>query len=237
MKVIRKLRSWLRGNTANERPLRRSEYDERLRMSLRDWLRFHQKEIVLDKVTWMGKRIWKNVLDAWIYQEIIWEYKPDVIVEIGGKFGGGTLFLAHLMDMIGRGTVISIETDRSSYDVKHPRITELTGSSSDSWVLSEAEKLCRGKKVIVIQDGDHRKFQVLKDLQNYSRLIPIGGYFIVEDGIVDLFHPGDGLGFDKDGPLAAVETFLEGNKTFAIDKNRERYLLTYNPKGYLKRIA
>ena len=231
-------RAWaaLCGKDSDQSPLRRAEYDDRYGMSLREYLRFHQREIVFDKVSWMGKRVWKNVLDAWIYQEIIWEVQPEVIVEIGSKYGGSTLFLANILDIIGRGQVISIETDRSSYDVEHPRIIELTGASGDASILERARDLCRGKRVMVIQDGDHRKPQVLQDLENYSSLIPVGSYFVVEDGIVDLFHAGDGLGFETEGPLAAVESFLETHGGFEVDTNRERYLLTYNPKGYLKRV-
>ena len=58
-----------------------------------------------------------------------------------------------------------------------------------------------------------------------------------EDGIVDLYHHGDSLGFEEKGPLAAIEEFLTHNSHFVIDSSRERYLLTYNPKGFLKRIS
>jgi cephalosporin hydroxylase len=232
-------RAWaaLCGKESDPPPLRRAEYDDRYGMSLREWLRFHQGEIVFDKVSWMGKRIWKNILDAWIYQEIIWEVQPEVIVEIGSKYGGSTLFLANMLDLMGLGQVISIEIDRSSYDVDHPRIIELTGASGELPILEKAREICRNKRVMVIQDGDHRKSQVLQDLENYSGVVSVGSYFIIEDGIVDLFHAGDGLGFENEGPLAAVEAFLETNGNFEVDTNRERYLLTYNPKGYLKRVS
>lgn len=231
-------RAWsaLCGREYGPPPLRRAEYDISLRMSLREWLRFHQREIVLEKVSWMGRRVWKNVLDAWIYQEIIWEVQPDVIVEIGGKYGGSTLFLANMLDIIGRGRVVSIEIDRSNDDVEHPRIIKLTGASGDAFILKKTRDLCLSKRVMVVQDGDHRKPQVLQDLENYSGLVSVGSYFIIEDGIVDLFHAGDGLGFENEGPLAAVEAFLETHGNFEVDANRERYLLTYNPKGYLKKI-
>ncbi len=232
-------RAWaaLCGKDSDPPPLRRAEYEDRYRMSLKEYIRFHQREVVFDRVTWMGKRVWKNVLDAWIYQEIIWEVQPEIIVEIGSKYGGSTLFLANMLDLIGRGQVISIEIDRSSYDVTHPRVVELTGSSADPSIIEKAEGLCRGKKVMVIHDGDHRKPQVLTDLGNYSRFVSTGSYLIVEDGIVDLYHFGDGLGFKEPGPLAAVEEFVKKNRNFVIDPSRERYLLTYNPKGFLKRIS
>ena len=219
------------------KPLRRKSYQKKFEMSLREWLLYHQKKIVFDQVTWMGMPIWKNPLDAWIYQEIVYEVKPDVIVEIGSNYGGGTKYFADLLDLIGKGIVISIDMDRSNYNLKHKRVRELTGNSSDQKIVSEVSCLCKGKDVLVIQDGGHSLKQALEDLENYAKLVSLDSYFIMEDGIVDLFHHGDGLGFQEKGPLAAVENFLRRNPHFAVDSKKERYILTYNPKGFLKRIS
>ena len=207
-------------------------------MSLRSWLIMHQKEIVFNKVSWMGIPIWKNVLDAWVYQEIIHETKPDVVIEIGSQYGGSTKYLADLLEIIGNGMVISIDPCRAEYGLAHNRVCALTGKSADPDILAQVGERCRGKSVLVIQDGDHSKKQVLEDLNSYSRFVSLGSYFIVEDGIVDLFHNGDGLGFreEEPGPLAAIEEFLGRHPEFIADMGRERYILTYNPKGFLKRI-
>jgi len=225
--------------SVSEEPLRRKSYQQKYEMSLREWLIYHQKEIVFDRVTWMGTKTWKNILDLWIYQEIIYEIQPDVIVEIGSRYGGSTKYFANLSDLLNKGTVISIDTDRSVYDLEHKRVITLTGTSSDPGIISQVAELCRDKIALVIQDGDHSRKQVLEDLENYSEFVSLNSYFIVEDGIVDLFHYGDGLGFQEDtpGPLAAVEEFLEHHPQFIVDSERERYLLTYNPKGFLKRIS
>jgi cephalosporin hydroxylase len=53
---------------------------------------------------------------------------------------------------------------------------------------------------------------------------------------VDVFDPSVRLGWDKPGPLAAVREFLAGDDRFAMDRERERYLLTYNPGGFLRRV-
>jgi len=229
----------LAGNEISDKPLRRKSYHEKYKMSLRDWLIYHQKEIVIKQVTWMGTPIFKNVLDAWIYQEIIYEIQPDVIVEIGSGYGGSTKYFANLLDILNKGKVISIDKDRSIYNVEHKRVTALTGSSSDPEIVAKVAEACDNKAALLIQDGDHSRQQVSEDLENYSKFISLNSYFIVEDGIVDLFHYGDSLGFEEeeDGPLAAVEEFLEHHPEFEIDSVRERYLLTYNPKGFLKRIA
>lgn len=184
----------------------------------------------------MGIKIYKNPMDSWIYQEIIYDVQPDVIVEIGSKFGGSTKYFANLLDLLDKGQVISVDINRKHYDFEHPRVIALTGDSASPEIVSEVAQLCKDKTVLVIHDGDHSKKQVLKDLQNYAGFVTPGSYFIVEDGIVDLYHFGDGLGFKEGGPLAAVEEFLTENKNFVIDEQKERYILTYNPKGFLKRI-
>lgn len=184
----------------------------------------------------MGVRALKNPLDAWVYQEIIHDVKPDVIVEIGSYEGGSTLFFANMLDLLGHGTVISIDIDRSKYRVNHERIVAITGDSSAPDTIARVIELCRGRAVLVVHDGNHNKEQVLRDLQAYSKLVSVGSYFIVEDGIVDLFDPGDGIGQQKEGPLLAVEEFLRGNSNFVADLERERYILTYNPRGFLRRV-
>lgn len=205
-------------------------------MTLSKWLLHHQSNIVFEKCYWMGVRALKNPLDAWIYQEIIHEIKPDVVIEIGSAEGGGTLYLANLLDLVDKGKVISIDIDRSKYNVKHDRIVTITGDSASPEVVEKVAEQCNGKTVLVLHDGEHSREQVTKDLQAYSGFVSVNSYFIVEDGIIDLFKPKDSLGGRKDGPLIAVEQFIKNNSNFIVDKERERYILTYNPKGYLKRI-
>jgi cephalosporin hydroxylase len=184
----------------------------------------------------MGVRALKNPFDAWIYQEIIYEVKPDVIVEIGSAEGGSTLYFANLLDILRKGRVISVDIDRTKYKIKHKRIITVTGNSSSPGIISKVTKFCKGKSVLIIHDADHSKNQVLNDLNNYSPLVSIDSYFIVEDSIVDLFKPGVDFGDYREGPLAAVEEFLDKNNNFVADAKRERYILTYNPMGFLKRI-
>jgi cephalosporin hydroxylase len=214
----------------------RKDYRWKYSMKLKQWLIYHQKDIVFNKCSWMGVHTIKNPLDAWIYQEIIYDVQPDVIVEIGSFEGGSTLYLAHLLDILGKGMVISIDIDRKIYHVEHKRIVVITGDSSSQEVISKVSELSSGRSVLILHDGDHHKEQVLKDLQNYSKFVSLNSYFIVEDGVIDLFKPRDSLGSFGEGPLAAVEQFLEKNHDFIVDTERERYILTYNPRGFLKRI-
>lgn len=185
----------------------------------------------------MGTRALKNPFDAWIYQEIIYEVRPDIVAEIGSAEGGSTLYFANILDLIGKGAVISIDCDRSKFNVKHPRVMTLTGDSSSLEIIQKVSEMCKDKTVLMVHDANHIKKQVLRDLENYSKFVSVNSYFIVEDGTVDLFNPGEGMGaYEDGGPLEAVKEFLKNNSNFVVDKERERYLLTYNPHGFLKRV-
>jgi cephalosporin hydroxylase len=214
---------------------RRSDYRARLRMTLADWLLYHQHHVSFAECRWMGVKAYKSPLDAWILQEILFEVKPDVVVEIGSAEGGSTLYIASLMDLIGKGKVLSIDIDRTRFAAVHSRNVTLTGDSSSAPIVSQATEVCRGQSVLVVHDGDHRKEPVLRDLEAYAPLVSVGSYLIVEDGVIDLFRPGDGIGGFGDGPLAASEDFLARHPEFEVDASRERYLATYNPRGYLRR--
>ena len=205
-------------------------------MTVREWLIHHQTEVVFKGCSWFGVPAYKNPTDAWIYQELIYRVKPDAIIEIGSRIGGSTLYFAHLLDLIGSGEVISVDIDRSEFAVEHPRIVTVTGDSASDEVVTQVRTRCEGKRVMVCHDGDHTKAQVLKDLACYAPLVSVDSYFIVEDSFLDLFKPGDGVGMMNEGPLAAIDEFLAQNDAFEADESCERYLVTYNPRGYLKRV-
>lgn len=211
-------------------------YRRRLGLSLRQWLSYHQQHIVFEHCRWMGIPALKNPLDAWIYQEIIAEVRPEVIIEIGSKYGGSTLYLAHLLDALGQGSVLSLDIDRSEFRATHPRIVTLTGDSGSPAMIARVAEHCQGRRVLAIHDGNHARAAVYRDLCAYAPLVSANSYFIVEDGIVDLFVPGDGIGWNEEGPLAAIRQFLREHPHYQVDDQRERYLITYNPQGFLKRI-
>ena len=215
----------------------RADYRRPFAMSLRRWLLYHHREILHRQCYWMGARALKNPFDAWIYQEILHDVKPDVVIEIGSNEGGSTLFLAHMLDLIGKGRVVSVDIDRSRFHVSHARIDLVTGDSSADETVAQVAALCEGKRGLVIHDADHNKEPVLRDLRAYEKFVSVGSYLIVEDGIVDLFRPGDGLGWFAEGPLAAVEEFVREKPEFEVDRARERYVMTYNPKGFLRRVS
>ena len=216
-----------------------SEYLNLNRMTLAGWLDYHQKNVVFDKVSWMGIPTLKNVLDLWLYQELIFSLRPDLIIEMGSFKGGSTLYLAQLLEQLGHGRIVSVDLDHSHFMASHIRITTMTGSTQDPAIIARLKEAAAGLSVMIIHDADHSRKMVLADLQTYADLVSKNSYFIVEDGVVDLFSEDTLLGatMGGPGPLPAIREFLKQDPRFIIDRSCERYLLTYNPCGYLKKIA
>lgn len=181
----------------------------------------------------LGIATQKCPLDLFIYQEILYELKPDIIIESGTAFGGGALFLASICDLINKGQVITIDIKNNHHELQHKRITYLIGSSTSKEIVNQIKKIIKNKnKVLVILDSDHSKQHVFQELIIYSKFVTKGSYIIVEDSNVNghPVQPDHGP-----GPMEAIKEFMKQNKHFIIDKTREKFLLTFNPDGYLKR--
>jgi cephalosporin hydroxylase len=183
---------------------------------------------------WMGVPILKCPLDLWVYQELLNEIRPDLIIETGTYAGGSALYLAHLCDLLGNGNVVSVDIEARERPA-HPRVSYLTGSSVDPAVLRLVESRVAGaRKVMVILDSDHSFEHVCAELDAYSGFVTEDSYLIVEDTNLSghPVHPEQ-----ERGPLESVRHFLAGNALFVPDRSREKYLVTFNPLGYLRRTG
>lgn len=187
------------------------------------------------EATWLGAQALKNPLDLWVYQEILFETRPGLVVETGTYRGGSAFFFASMCDLLGGGDVVSIDVEpvRDDYP-EHPRITYLGGRSSvDPAVVAEVfeRAAAAGGRTLVVLDSDHSQAHVEAELAAYAPLVRVGGYVIVEDSNIGRIR--------KDllpGPLEAIETFLASTDEFEIDRSREKFLITFNPSGYLRRV-
>ena len=174
-------------------------------------------------------------LDMWVYQEILHELKPDLIIETGTYHGASAYFLASMCDLLGKGEIVTIDIEGRPGRPEHPRIEYVTGSSTSDAVLELVRERVKGKNcVIVILDSDHSMKHVRQELGLYSPLVTAGSYLVVEDGNVN-GHPVDPE--HGPGPSEAMEDFLKDSKEFKADLSREKVLLTFNPGGYLKRVG
>lgn len=186
---------------------------------------------------WFGVPIQKCPLDLWIYQEIIWRVKPDLIVETGTWKGGSALFMANICDIMGSGEIVTIDVSSSpdgAIRPEHRRITYLLGSSTSPEIIHQLqEKRARVRSCVVVLDSDHTKGHVLDELRLYSDLVNKDSYLIVEDTNINGHPVLDNFG---PGPWEAVEAFLAENADFSPDQGMEKFYLTFNPNGFLKRI-
>lgn len=200
---------------------------------------FHQlyyqtPEKTWDNTYWLGVPAEKCPLDLWIYQEIIYETKPDLIVETGTRFGGSALFLASICDLVGKGKVVTIDITDEHPQPSHKRITYLKGSSVSSDIINKVGLLVKDElSVMVILDSDHSAKHVLEELQLYSPFVTVGGYLILEDTNINGHPVAADFG---PGPMEALDEFLSQGDDFLVDTEKEKFFMTFNPRGFLKRI-
>lgn len=200
--------------------------------------------------SWMGRPIIQYPQDMLAMQEIIWNLKPDLIIETGIAHGGSLIYYASLLELIGKGEVLGIDIDIREHNKaaieNHPmykRIKMIQGSSIDPNIVAEVKKYAADKEMIlVVLDSNHTHQHVLAELQMYSPFVSLNSYVVVYDTIVeklpDNYLPGHirpwGIG---DNPLTAVNSFIEANRQFEIDKSiNDKLLISVAPDGYLKRI-
>jgi cephalosporin hydroxylase len=198
--------------------------------------------------SWLGRPVIQIPQDLFMMQEIIWEIKPDFIIETGIAHGGSLIFYASMLELIGKGKVIGIDIDIRHHNrveiEKHSlfhRIEMIEGSSISPDVIDHIKShTTDGKSILVALDSNHTHAHVLKELELYTPFVSMRSYCVVFDtGIEDLpkhmiidrpWGPGN-------NPKTAVWEFLETNDCFVIDKDIEaKLLITAAPDGYLKRI-
>lgn len=182
---------------------------------------------VWENTYWRGINSYKCPLDLWIYQEIIYNNRPDFIIETGTASGGTALFLSDILNIINNGSVLTIDINNSpGYSNSNHRIYYIQGNSISDSVIHEIEDIIhksKNKSVMAILDSDHSKEHVLKELEIYSSFVTSGQYLVVEDTNIIK-------------PLEAAMEFLKNNNEFYIDRSMEKFYLTFNPCGYLRKI-
>jgi cephalosporin hydroxylase len=183
-------------------------------------------------LSWFGYQTLKCPLDLWIYQELLVRTMPDFVVECGTYLGGSALYLAMILDLVGHGEVITIDADRGAVRPEHPRLTYLTGSSVDPFVVQAVSQRTGNGRAMVILDSDHRQAHVLAEMRAYAPLVQEGDYLVVEDTNVNGHPVWPGFG---PGPMEAVDQFLSESDEFIRDRRCERLLLTLQPGGWLRR--
>ncbi len=213
---------------------------------------------------WQGRPIIQYPQDMVAMQELIWQVKPDLIIETGIAHGGSLIFSASMLALldiseaieggktidpnISKRKVLGIDIDIRAHNREaieaHPmssRIEMIQGSSIAPEVIKQVQEVAQGyERILVCFDSNHTHEHVLAELEAYAPLTSVGSYCVVFDSIIedlpaDMFP--DRPWGPGDNPKTAVWEYLKAHPEFEIDKSiQHKLLVTVAPDGYLKRV-
>ncbi|MCL2199350.1 MAG: cephalosporin hydroxylase family protein [Defluviitaleaceae bacterium] len=225
--------------------------DKNLRAASINWMNALSPHKYTYNFTWMGLPIIQLPTDIIAMQELIWEVKPDLIIETGIARGGSVVFYASMLELLGEGgKVIGIDIDIRSHNreaiEQHPmskNIILIQDSSTSDDVIKKLDDYIKEndcKRVLVTLDSNHTHEHVLEELRLYSPFVTKGSYVVVFDTVVEDMPGGSfpDRPWDKgDNPKTAVWEFLKENDCFEINSEIDsKLLISVAPEGYLKRV-
>ena len=223
--------------------------DEQLKKMSLEWMIKADKYKYTYNFTWLGRPIIKFPNDIVIMQEIIWEVKPDLIIETGIAHGGSIIFSASMLELLGGdGQVVAVDIDIRQHNRReiemHPmykRITMLEGDSTSPAIVNQVQEIAQKKsKVMVFLDSLHTHEHVLKELELYSPMVSVGSYLVIPDTFIEFFPKGYYANRPWDvgnNPMTALKEFMAKNDNFIINREKaDKLMITEAFDGYLKKI-
>jgi len=237
---------------ARNKQVEKNKTDSRLIGATYDYTKEIIRTNYVKNFTWMGRPILQYPSDMFVMQELIWEVKPETIIETGTAFGGTAIFYASVMSSL-TGFVITIDKEIRKHNrtaiEEHPiqydqdgytwAVHIIEGDSVDPETIREVKELIR-YPVMVVLDSDHTHDHVLQELKLYSPLVSVGSYIVVFDTAIEIFmkkKPKDRPWGPGNNPMTAVQEFMKGNDEFIVDTEVEaRAGITGAPGGWLRRI-
>ena len=214
--------------------------------------------------SWLGRPIIQYPQDMVAMQELVWQIKPDLIIETGIAHGGSLIFSSSMLSLLDycdaieqgviidpnlpRRRVLGVDIDIRAHNrtaiEEHPmsnRIDMIQGSSIDPDIIEQVHDFARDyQRILVCLDSNHTHDHVLAELEAYASLTTLGSYCVVFDTIVedmpaDMFP--DRPWGPGDNPKTAVWEYLKSHPEFEIDKQIDhKLLISVAPDGYLKRV-
>ena len=186
-----------------------------------------------NKMSYRGIPLRKCPFDYIIYQMIISELQPDLIIEIGSDQGGSALYMADILEFNNKGIVhaIDIKNNENKFVNENKRIKWF----SKGWENYEVDKT-KYNNILIIEDSTHYSHDTLAILKKFNEYVTINSYFIIEDGIVDELKMSKAF---YGGPLKAIKEFIKLNDDFIVDRKWCDFFgvnATFNVNGYLKKI-
>lgn len=239
-------------NQQNHSPLRKyvltkkDKNFEQLKEAGWNWVKASAANKLSYEIDWLGVPVIQTPEDLVLMQELIFKVRPDFIIECGIAHGGGLIYYASLLELLGKGKVIGVDIEIRKHNRKvieaHPlfkRIEMIEGDSTFQEVINEIRKrIAKNSKVIVCLDSNHTKEHVLKELKLYKDFVIPGCYIVVFDTVISELAKA-GIGPEKylnNSPKEAVEEFLKKNDNFEIDETFNKLYISDSLNGYLKRV-
>lgn len=235
--------------TRNAEHIKDMGRDEALKATTHEWFLDATRHEYSYHFTWMGRPIIQFPQDIVAMQELIWQIKPDLIIETGIAHGGSLVFYASMLELLGgQGKVVGIDIDIRPHNREaieaHPmakRIHMIEGSSVDAATVAKVEAIAKGHaRIMVVLDSNHTHDHVLQELRSYAPLVTKGSYLVVFDTVVESmpksYFPDRPWG-PGDNPWTAAHTFLLETERFEVDETiPNKLLVTVAPDGYLRCI-
>ena len=185
-------------------------------------------------VTYRGIPMLKNPFDYVLYQMLINDIKPDLIIEIGSYNGASALYYSDILDLIGNGIIHSIDIeDHVHLLAKQKSNIKFFTTGYQNYDINYAKEF---NKILVIADGSHKYDDVLGALNKFAPIVSLNSYFVIEDGIINALKMQKNF---NGGPLKAINKFLIESNNFIIDRKYCDFFgknATFNVDGFLKRI-
>lgn len=204
--------------------------------------------------TWLGRPIIQIPADMIRVQEVIYQLRPDVIIETGVAHGGSLVFYASLCRLFGKGRVVGVDIEIRPANRKaleehllYDLITLIEGDAIAANTIQEVKaQVKEGEKIMLVLDSCHTKEHVLAELNAYASLVSVGSYILVADGIMPnlVGAPGSKEEWSWDNPLEAAIEFVDKNPDFIFEEppflfNEGNVMerITYWKKGFIKRVS
>jgi cephalosporin hydroxylase len=230
------------------------EDPEAFELISRAWLRAGWDTKYVYGFSWLGRPVIQLPEDMIRIQEVIYDIKPDVIVETGVAHGGSLIFYASLCKAIGKGRVIGIDIEIRPHNRTaiedhslSPLISLFEGSSIDADIVqSVKDQIGAAETVLVLLDSNHKKKHVLAELEAYSPLVSSGSYIVACDGIMQQVAgaPRTSEDWVWNNPISAVDEFIAKHPEFEcvepawlFNEGNITERVSYWPKAYLRKKA
>jgi cephalosporin hydroxylase len=185
------------------------------------------------RTAWLGSPIHSAPTDLLAYQEIISRVRPDWVIDIGSGDDGRATFMASICDLIGHGHVLSIRDADGGDPTPHARLRCCTGAPLDPAVRDHVHALAGAGKALVVLGACADRDVTIAQFEAYADLVGVGSYVIVTDTIVNGHPVWPSFG---PGPAEGVKQILNRHGEFVADPEMEKFALSFNPGGFLRRV-